>query len=76
MLALTREQRRISLPTAYSGGTVKLVLFDYASPEMARIHTVDFKLVPGAQVKRSGVLVAVDPSRALASAGAMPFWTR
>jgi hypothetical protein len=47
--------------TAYRvpGGTVKLVLFDYASPEMARIHTVDFKLVPGAQVKRSGVLVAV-----------------
>jgi hypothetical protein len=47
--------------TAYrvQGGTVKLVLFDYASPEMARIHTVDFKLVPGAQVKRSGVLVAI-----------------
>lgn len=47
--------------TAYrvQGETVKLVLFDYASPEMARIHTVDFKLVPGAQVKRSGVLVAV-----------------
>jgi hypothetical protein len=47
--------------TAYriEGGTVKLVLFDYASPEMARIHTVDFKAVPGTQVKRSGVLVAV-----------------
>jgi len=47
--------------TAYrvQGGTVKLVLFDYPSPEMARIHTVDFKLVPGAQAKRSGVLVAV-----------------
>lgn len=41
------------------GGTVKLVLFDYPSPEMARIHTVDFKAVPGVQVKRSGVLVAV-----------------
>jgi multisubunit Na+/H+ antiporter MnhC subunit len=38
---------------------VKLVLFDYASPEMARIHTVEFKAVPGTQVKRSGVLVAV-----------------
>jgi hypothetical protein len=47
--------------TAYrvGGGTVKLVLFDYASPEMARIHTVEFKAVPGTQVKRSGVLVAV-----------------
>jgi multisubunit Na+/H+ antiporter MnhC subunit len=47
--------------TAYrvSGGTVKLVLFDYPSPEMARLHTVDFKAVPGTQVKRSGVLVAV-----------------
>jgi hypothetical protein len=47
--------------TAYrvGGGTVQLVLFDYASPEMARIHTVDFKAIPGTQVKRSGVLVAV-----------------
>ena len=26
---------------------------------MARLHTIDFKLVPGAIVKRSGVLVAV-----------------
>jgi uncharacterized protein DUF6599 len=41
------------------GGTVKLVLFDYASPEMARIHTVNFQAVAGAQVKRSGVLVAI-----------------
>lgn len=47
--------------TAYrvDGGTAKLVLFYYPSPEMARLHTVDFKLVSGAQVKRSGVLVAV-----------------
>lgn len=50
-----------ALYTAYhvNGGTVKLVLFDYASPEMARIHTIDFKAIPGTQVKRSGVLVAV-----------------
>jgi hypothetical protein len=41
------------------GNLAKLVLFDYPTPEMARLHTVDFKLVPGAQVKRSGVLVAV-----------------
>jgi hypothetical protein len=40
-------------------GTAKLVLFDYPSPEMARIHTAKFKLVPGAQAKRSGVLVAI-----------------
>jgi hypothetical protein len=47
--------------TAYrvGGNPVKLVLFDYPSPEMARLHTVDFKLVSGTQVKRSGVLVAV-----------------
>jgi multisubunit Na+/H+ antiporter MnhC subunit len=47
--------------TAYrvNGGVAKLVLFDYPSPEMARLHTVNFKLVSGAEVKRSGVLVAV-----------------
>ena len=47
--------------TAYrvDGGLTKLVLFDYPSPEMARLNTVKFKTVPGASVKRSGVLVAV-----------------
>jgi hypothetical protein len=47
--------------TAYNvdGSTTKLVLFDYPSPEAARLHTVSFKQVPGAQVKRSGVLVAI-----------------
>ena len=38
---------------------VHLALFYYASPEMARVHTVNFKLLPDAHVKRSGVLVAV-----------------
>jgi uncharacterized protein DUF6599 len=47
--------------TSYNvGGTVnRLALFYYPAPEMARLHTVDFKLVPGTSVKRSGVLVAV-----------------
>jgi hypothetical protein len=48
--------------TAYNtgaGSLVRLALFYYPTPEMARVHTVDFKLVPGASVKRSGVLVAV-----------------
>lgn len=38
---------------------VRLVLFYYATPEMARIHTATFKRVPGFYVKRSDVLVAV-----------------
>jgi hypothetical protein len=38
---------------------VKLVLFDYPSPGIARLLTTRFKLVSGAQVKRSAVLVAV-----------------
>ena len=42
-----------------NGGFVRLALFYYPTPEMARAHTVNFKLVPGTSVKRSGVLVAV-----------------
>ncbi len=38
---------------------VRLAIFYYAAPEMARLHEIDFKLVPGTHVKRSGVLVAV-----------------
>lgn len=47
--------------TAYrvGGGIVRLVLFDYPSPGIARQHTVAFKLVPGSQVKRSTLLVAI-----------------
>ncbi len=47
--------------TAYNveGGTAKLILFEYPSPEAARLHAASFKKVSGAQVKRSGVLVAV-----------------
>lgn len=41
------------------GGVARLVLFYYPSPEMARLHVVAFKAIPGAQVKRSGVLVAI-----------------
>ncbi len=38
---------------------VHLALFYYATPEMARLNTERFRLIPGAKVKRSDVLVAV-----------------
>jgi hypothetical protein len=41
------------------GNPVRLALFYYPTPEMARLHSVDFKLHAGQHVKRSGVLVAV-----------------
>ena len=41
------------------GPPVRLALFYYATPEMARIHAADFKKMTGVRVKRSGVLVAV-----------------
>jgi hypothetical protein len=42
-----------------SGQPIHLALFYYPSPEMARLHTINFKLMPDAHVKRSGVLVAI-----------------
>lgn len=47
---------------AYTVGNttpLKLALFYYPTPEMARLHAVNFKLVPNTRVKRSGMLVAV-----------------
>ena len=41
------------------GRPIRLCLFYYPSPEMARLHTIGFKLIPGTLVKRSGVLVAI-----------------
>ena len=38
---------------------IRLAVFYYPTPEMARIHSVSLRHVPGAHVKRSGVLVAV-----------------
>lgn len=38
---------------------VRLALFYYPAPEMARLHTVGFKLIPGTHVRRSDVLIAV-----------------
>jgi hypothetical protein len=38
---------------------VRLVLFYYATPEMARIHSANFKRLSGVSVKRSDVLVAL-----------------
>ena len=42
-----------------NGKPVRLALFYYPTPEMARLHSADFKLHVGPHVKRSGVLVAV-----------------
>jgi hypothetical protein len=38
---------------------VHLALFNYPTPEMARLHTAQFKQLPGLHAKRSDVLVAV-----------------
>ncbi len=38
---------------------VHLAIFYYATPEMARLHANEFKLLPNAHVKRSGVLLAI-----------------
>jgi hypothetical protein len=42
-----------------SGKPLHLAVFYYPTPEMARIHTAEFRKVPGLQVKRSSVLVAL-----------------
>jgi hypothetical protein len=41
-----------------SPSPVRLAIFYYPTPEMARLHVVGFKLLPGTHVKRSGVLIA------------------
>jgi hypothetical protein len=41
------------------GKPVRLAIFYYATPEMARLNSVNLRLIPNAHVKRSGVLVAV-----------------
>ena len=38
---------------------VHLALFNYPAPEMARLHTAQFKQLPALHVKRSDVLVAI-----------------
>jgi len=37
----------------------KLAIFYYATPEMARLHALKFRLLPNTRVKRSGVLLAI-----------------
>jgi hypothetical protein len=41
------------------GALVKLILFDYPNPEMARLHVPNFKALPDVYAKRSSLLVAV-----------------
>ncbi|HEX3684888.1 MAG TPA: DUF6599 family protein [Bryobacteraceae bacterium] len=43
---------------------LRLAIFYYPTPEMARLHASKFKLVPNTHVKRSGVLLAVVFGRA------------
>ena len=38
---------------------VHLALFNYPTPEMARLHTTQFKRLPGTHTKRSDVLLAI-----------------
>jgi hypothetical protein len=37
----------------------RLAIFNYATPEMARLHSLEFKKLPNIRLKRSGVLVAL-----------------
>lgn len=47
-----------------SAEPVQLALFYYPTPEMARLHSVQFRKIPGTFVKRSGVLDAIVFGRA------------
>ena len=38
---------------------IRLAIFNYPTPEMARLHSVNFKLLSNVRVKRSGVLLAM-----------------
>ena len=40
-------------------GDLKLAIFSYPTPQIARLQTAQFQAIPGAMVKRSGPLVAV-----------------
>ena len=51
------EQGAEAQVAQYAGGA-KLALFYYPSPEMARLHAIEFKLLPNVHAKRSDVLVA------------------
>ena len=45
--------------TAANSGEMKLAIFSYPTPQIARLQTDQFQKLPGAIVKRSGPLVAV-----------------
>jgi hypothetical protein len=38
---------------------IRLAIFNYPTPEMARLHAAQFKRIPSLRVKRSGVLLAI-----------------
>jgi hypothetical protein len=45
--------------SAGSKAHARLAIFYYATPEMARLHAQEFRLLPNVHLKRSGVLVAM-----------------
>jgi hypothetical protein len=51
------EQGAEAQVAEYAGGA-HLALFYYPSPEMARLHLIEFKLLPNVHAKRSDVLIA------------------
>jgi hypothetical protein len=51
------EQGAEAQVAQYAGGA-RLALFYYPSPEMARLHAIEFKLLQNVRAKRSDVLIA------------------
>ena len=58
---LSAEAQVGSFQGAPSGpaGDLKLAIFNYPTPQIARLQTAQFQQLPGAMVKRTGPLVAV-----------------
>ena len=57
--ALSKEPKATSPPIRSTDRRSELVLFYYPTPEMARLRSMQFKLIPNTVVKRSSVLIAV-----------------
>ncbi len=52
------EAQVASYTVAKSSPPVRLVIFYYLTPEMARLHLPAFRSLPGVEAKRSGMLIA------------------
>lgn len=53
------EAQVASYRVGKNGAPIRLALFYYPTPGMARLHAIDFKRLPNMHVKRSGPLVAI-----------------